>query len=389
MVPDAEEPGVLGAEAPPPGVDGGEDAGDRVGEESAQPPGCVGAGGEVAGGAGREDAVADPGRPVGGAEEGVGCHHQLDLDRHGPGGGLAGQPLHEQVGHDLGLGAVVAGGLLGPGSRAQAGPRRDSLADREQRGHVGHRVGRGADGDSPVACRLGGATDRGLRVELPGQRPRRALDTARCLVQHPRLLDQPGELIDGHRRQPLVHHLAVLQGEDRGLPDQHRGRPLVDLAPGQQVERVWHLLHRLGEPEMARTLRGRAAPGQGDLVADAPAALVATYAGGFLPGQLGGLELTRDPCLRRSRRRLDLLEQPDLVDPVRVGRRVPTHIRRPGHGGQVVDHPLQLDGVRMRPNRLHAGDEQLGSYRCCGHGNSPAEATDSAAGRRSRAVDEG
>ncbi len=60
LVAGVEVSGVRGAEPAPVGVEGGEDAGEGVGEESAEPAGGVGAGGEVAGGLRGDHVVADP-----------------------------------------------------------------------------------------------------------------------------------------------------------------------------------------------------------------------------------------------------------------------------------------------------------------------------------------
>jgi hypothetical protein len=95
-----------------------------------------------------------------------------------------------------------------------------------------------------------------------------------------------GRGVDGHRAQPLVDGLAVLEAEDRGLADQHRRRPLVDLAAGQHTQRVGHLGHRLREPEVPRTLRGGTTSRECHLVGDPTPAPVPTCAVVVLRRQL-------------------------------------------------------------------------------------------------------
>jgi hypothetical protein len=74
------------------------------------------------------------------AEQGLGGHHDLHLERHVRGGGLPGDAFDEGVGHDLPLATRVtarAGLVSGPHQR---GVSRDSLDSGEQRGQVAHRV---------------------------------------------------------------------------------------------------------------------------------------------------------------------------------------------------------------------------------------------------------
>jgi hypothetical protein len=70
---------------------------------------------------------------VGGAvaEQGAGGHDEMYLDRHPGGGGLPGDALHQDVGHQLPPGAAVAGGDRGVSRLAQRRVHGHTLGDRE------------------------------------------------------------------------------------------------------------------------------------------------------------------------------------------------------------------------------------------------------------------
>jgi hypothetical protein len=108
----------------------------------------------------------------------------------------------------------------------------------------------------------------------------------------------------------LRHHQPGNVEADPPVPQQARG--------GRQLG-----VQRPGDPEPARTLRGRHPAGQGELVGDAPPDhLRITQHLPVLGGDLGPAERHAQRRLRPRRRGLDPLQQRDRIDPRRVHRDV-------------------------------------------------------------------
>jgi hypothetical protein len=112
---------------------------------------------------------------------------------------------------------------------------------------------------------------------------------------------------------------AVGAGQAGGLADQQGGPPLADLSAGQGGQGVRHLREQgPGQAEVSAAVVGAVAAGERDLRGDPGADLAGRHPGGLLGPPLGGVEVHADPGLRSRGRGLDLLQQPQLVDPVRV-----------------------------------------------------------------------
>ena len=76
-----------------------------------------------------------------------------------------------------------------------------------------------------------------------------------------------------------------------------------------------HLVHQgSGEPEVTATAVGGVAPGQGDLTAQALAALGGRYSGGGFHGPAGGVESSGQDGLFRGCGGLGAFEHGDAVD---------------------------------------------------------------------------
>ena len=73
----------------------------------------------------------------------VRCQVSSNLDGHGRCGDLPGNPFDQSVGLDLISRPLVTRGAGRPGRSMQRSEHGDRLRGREQRGQVGHRVGRG------------------------------------------------------------------------------------------------------------------------------------------------------------------------------------------------------------------------------------------------------
>ena len=79
--------------------------------------------------------------------------------------GRAGDPLENGVGHDLAARAVIEGGV---GGALERGIHPDTLGDRQQHGHIGHRVGCGPDRHRAIGLGLGRPIHHRLRIEPVG-----------------------------------------------------------------------------------------------------------------------------------------------------------------------------------------------------------------------------
>src|SRR6476620_3765830 len=161
--------------------------------------------------------------PVG---EGAVGHDQVQFDA-----GLFGVPvarghhsIDELVGHDLALAAVVVGVAVGGHRGPVQGPvDADAFFDRQQRGHVGHAVGGGADGDPPIGDGFAGAVGGAVGVEAVGPAAR---------LQRGVVIAPPGELVGDGGVDPGVVFLA----EVGGLPGDEGGPPFAAVAVFQGAQ---------------------------------------------------------------------------------------------------------------------------------------------------------
>ena len=150
--------------------------------------------------------------------------------------------VHEGVGHDLSLAALVAGlvagGAGGVGGGGQGGVGGDGLRGGQQRGEVGHRVRRGPDRDAPVGLGPRGAGhDRGgVDPVRDGPHPPGELP----VTQRPHRLDWLlGPVL---RADDLgVDEAALLAGEGGALADDDLGPPLAQLTGLQRGQGVGHV----------------------------------------------------------------------------------------------------------------------------------------------------
>jgi hypothetical protein len=93
------------------------------------------------------------------------AHHQVDLDRHVVGLPLTGDPLDQQVGHQLSASTVVTGGDGAVGGPAQRRVRGNPLRDRYERCQPSHRVGCRAQGHAAIPLGSSDALHASLWVE--------------------------------------------------------------------------------------------------------------------------------------------------------------------------------------------------------------------------------
>ena len=174
------------------------------------------------------------------AQQCLGRHHQLDLDRHPVRAGLPGDTLHEDVGHEVAAATRVAVTSGNPGGRWEGGMDRDALGHWQQRGQVGHGVRRRTQADPPLGLGPRPATRHGLGVELAGHRARPLRDLG---------VTQDREVVG----QPLIDLATVHDVEHRGLPAHDRGPPLADPTGREVGHGAGHLARqRPGQPEVSR-----------------------------------------------------------------------------------------------------------------------------------------
>ena len=219
------------------------------------------------------------------------------------------------------------------------------MGDGQEPAKAAHRVRRGAQRDSPVALgALGAGGERG-RVQPVGDRAGGCLGLA---VTHGR--EPSGQLI--------VRGAAILAGQAGRLADHDGGPPLADRPSPQCGQGARHLLHqRLRQADVARPLVGGVATGQRDLRRHPPPQVLAWRPREPLPGVLGGHQVRRRDRLGGRRRRLQLLQCPDLLDPLPVIHH-PIDARQPSHPGRQhagVDEPVSHIGLRRRHARSHRG----------------------------------
>jgi hypothetical protein len=116
----------------------------------------------------------------------------------------------------------------------------------------------------------------------------------------------------------------------------------------------------LGQPEVPPTLVGGFLPGQGDLPGDPAALPLGGDPGRRVRGAHRGVQVDRDPSLRRRGGGLELFEGAELVDPFGVG-------DIPLEGGELVDPAGDHGGIYCRAQFVVASRASLGIRRLgCG-----------------------
>ena len=265
-------------------------------------------------------------RPVG--------HHHLNLHRHPRGGLLAGQPGDHQVGHQLPTATRVALLFEPVGIPGQRCVGCDALGDRQEPGQQRHRVRCRPQAHPTVRDRSAAAAQDRTGIQLVGQPAGFALHPAVAEMLEPRC-------------EPEIDHSPVLDAQDGGLADHQGGPPLADLTTGQRGQGVWHLGHqRRGQPEMAGAAVRAVPAGQRDLGGHPPTLLSRIHL------NLRPREVDGDPGLGRGRRTLQLLQQPELVDPLSVPNPRVQH-RQPGDPAAQLRGPQHRPPLRLIPD-LHA-----------------------------------
>ena len=235
---------------------------------------------------------------------------------------MAGEALHEGVGHHLAAATLIAGAAGGVGFFEQGGVGGDTLGDREQGGEAGHRLGGGAQADPAVGvgtAHLGRST---FRIEAVGQLPRFGLDPA---------VPQRFEV----RGEQGVHGGAVLTRQPRGFAGDQHGPPLRHPPVSQRGEGVGQFAGEdRGPADIAAGMERRDPPSQPDLPRDAAPDPVLAHPGRAQRGPLRRRERRRLRRLHGRGRGLDLLEQPDPIDPHPVGYVSVQAAQRPHHSRQ-------------------------------------------------------
>ena len=210
------------------------------------------------------------------------------------------------------------------GVAGQRGVGRDALGDRQEPGQQRHRVRCRPQRHPTVRDGSAAAAQDRPGIQLVRQPPGFALDPAVAEVLEP-------------TREPGIDPAPVLDRQDGGLADHQGGPPLADLAAGQRGQGVRHLGNqRRGQPDMAGSAMRAVPAGQRDLGGHPPT-LLGRIRLDLRPGEVDG-----DPGLRRGRRTLQLLQQPELVNPLRIPH-AGVQVRQPG------DPAAQLGGRQHRP----------------------------------------
>ena len=224
--------------------------------------------------------------------------------------------VDQGVGHDLALGAWVTRRTGRVGHAGQGGIGRNALLDRQQRGHPGHRVGSGTQGDVAVGLGLASSGDVGLRVEpvgllLAGRR--------QLAVAHPL---QPGG-ISAHRG---VDGQAVVTGQAGSLARDQGGLPLGD-PPGPPGRPGVRQLGSgdLGQAEVSLAAVVRLATSQRHLGCDPATLLRRPHALRLLLGALRPVQLDREGRLGCRGDAHQLLQATNGVDAARVVQRARRH----------------------------------------------------------------
>ena len=252
-------------------------------------------------------------------------HDQLDLDGDRGGSRLTGDALDEGVGHQLPPPAFVTSGARRPGSPLKGGQDRDPLRDGQQRREVGHRVGSRPQTDAAFAVSPARALGHRGRVEPTGERPGPGLDLS--VAETWQVCCQGG--IDGG---------AVFGAQAGGLAADDRGPPLTHRPRFEVLHRAGKLADQgFGQAEVPGATARRVPARQRNLRRDALAAHASRQARDRLRLALGLGERRCRPSLGARGGSLDRLQQPDLVDALRV-------VHASVEGGQARQDLAQVGG---------------------------------------------
>ncbi|MCB5291637.1 hypothetical protein BJQ90_01063 [Arthrobacter sp. SO3] len=280
-------------------------------------------------------------------EEGAVGHDELDFDPADPAGGPGGA-FDEGVGHELGAGAGVPGGVEGVGVPGQGGVGGDTGGDGEQCGEVAHGVRCRAEADVPFGGGVAGAGGDGAGVPAVGGGAGRGDN-----LPVPGPVEGPG--VGG---EFLIHGGPVRRGEARGFLHEQRGAPFVEGPALQGREGVGHFGDEgFGQAQEASAAGRGFPPGQGDLRAGPGTQLrrrhpkvplfaaleqVKGHGQTGLTGSQGRLSVFQGPDFRNQARTVQLRAAAAQRDG-RVFRDHHTNRRFRNH----IGHLLAVHGIRL------------------------------------------
>lgn len=122
-------------------------------------------------------------------------------------GSMLHQPVHEGIGHDLALAALITGRSKAVSNLGQSGEYAHTLLQRDQRRQVRHTVCSRTEGNIPVPHCLFIAPNKGLRIAFVGSFSSRGAQFTAS--------SKPGGLRVA--ADELVHLCTVFQGKKRRL----------------------------------------------------------------------------------------------------------------------------------------------------------------------------